>query len=239
MLKIFAPAAAATLALVAAGPAAAFDHPSFRYCEAGYVNQSVDFNEETTSGSALDQLNADSGSGFRGACVLELLFGLFVHGEYTQTDIDFSAVATDPNDGFNEGGETASLRLGAGLALDVPVLPISVYGQASYTQVEFDAGSVVDDTTMAVENFESDDSGFDVEVGARAVFLNRIEGGAFVRYTDVGAIKRVGSLDDIENDEDIRAGAQAAVRVVGPVWGTVRYETGDVDTVMVGGRISF
>ncbi|MEL6364178.1 MAG: outer membrane beta-barrel protein, partial [Pseudomonadota bacterium] len=198
-MKTILASAAAAAAFI--GQAAAFDHPSFRYCEAGYVNQNVDFETETTAGATLSQLEADSGSGFRAACVFEVLFGLYAHGEYTDADVDFSALAADPADQFNEDGNVASLRLGVGLALDAPIIPVSIYGQASYTQVEFDAGTVIDDTTMAVENFESDDSGFDLEIGARAVLLNRIEGGAFVRYTDVGAVGAVSSLEDIENED--------------------------------------
>jgi len=241
MKKLLVAAGAATAALSAA-PAYAVDHPSFRFCEAGYVNRNVDLDETSQTSEFTAALNADDGSGFRAACTLELLLGIFVHGEFTQADIDFQAVVDDGlgTDEFNSDVTNQSLRIGAGLALDIPLLPISAYGQASYTQEQFDAGSFVDETTGAVENVEQDDSGFDLEVGARAVLLNRIDGGVFVRYTDIGAIEVPNSSSDIlEAEEDVRFGAQAALRVIGPAWATVRYEAGDVDTIFVGGRIAF
>ena len=233
--------AASGAALFAAAPAFAANHPSFRYCEAGYINQQVDFDETATAGSVAAALEADSGSGFRAACAFELLMGLYLHGEYQQADIDFDAVFTDgvDTDQFSSDVNSSSLRIGAGFAFDIPLVPVTPYGQVSYTQVEFDADSVVSETVGAVEGFEEDDSGFDIEAGVRTIIMNRFDLGAFGRYSDVGSLSAGTTFDDIENDEDFRYGAQAAVRVIGPFWGSLRYEGGDVDTLFVGGRVAF
>lgn len=244
-MKTTAIAAATTATVLALSPTVAHaDNPSFRYCEGGYVNQDVGFDGETDVGDLTAAFETDSGSGFRGACVFELLAGVYLHGEYTQSDFDFEGVVggdTDVSEAFASEAELATLRLGAGLAVPLPVVPITAYGQASYTNTSFDGnfGSLASEDLVGDGDFDGDQNGYDIEVGGRALLLERLDLGAFLRYTDVGAVSVPETIEDIEDDEDLRAGVTAAFRVFGPAWLSARYEEGDVDTLFAGLRVAF
>ncbi len=234
----------AASAAFAFGGSAAADDPSFRYCEAGYVNQDVGLSGESSTANFTAALSSDAGSGFRGACTLALLGGLFVHGEYSQAEFDVDAALSGNIQGALEGGvDTSALRIGGGLAVDIPFLALGGYGQVSYTHVEYD-GDLTEVVTAAqaaaaTAVIDTDDSGFDLEVGARGLVFENLDLGGFIRYTSVGALKVPANFAEVENDDDILVGAQAALRVLGPVWVTGRYELGETDSLFVGVRAAF
>lgn len=243
-----------------AGVESRADSPSFRNCEAGYNYETVDAGilvAPPADGRSYS-IDADSGDGIRAACQFELLFGFYLHGEYREANVDLDVDVT------SAFGETASAsfdldtqvwRLGAGYALDLP-MNLSIYGQAAYTETDFDANRIVvpfpDDTEELIsENLFAGSSGFDAEVGARWMATDRLEVGGFVRYTDVGSpdfvpvgvqnpINETGGGDGLRTTEDWRGGANAAFNIFGPAWVSARYEfAGDVDALFAGLRVAF
>lgn len=214
--------------------------PSFRYCEAGYLNRDVGLDGNASTGNLQAAFSTDDGTGFNGACKLELLMGFYVLGEYEQASFDFDAAFSgDVEEAFTSNVDSSTLRVGAGASIDVPFMPVTAYGQLAFTQVDFegDVASIIADAGAAA--FDQDETGFDVEVGARAVVFDRLDLGAYLRYSDIGSVRIPQDFSDIQTDDDIRIGGQAAYNLIGPLWGTVRYETGDTDSLFVGARVAF
>lgn len=207
--------------------------PSFRYCEAGYVNLSTSESTSFSDGLTSASFEVDDTSGASLACKFELLSGFFVHGEYQQASADWEAIFDgDIEETFRDDLTAKRLRFGAGLALDVPFLPFTAYGQVSYTN---DTG----DFEIEGEEFDLDADGFDLEVGGRGVVSDRFDLGAYIRYADAGSISTTDSLGDLESDGEVALGLQGAVKVVGPLWATARFQAAEVNEVFVGARVGF
>ena len=233
--------AATTAAILFNAPSAeARDKPSFRYCEGGYVNSDIGLDGDASTSNIAAAFNTDDGTGFNAACRFKLIMGLYLHGEYEQASFDFDAAFSgNVTEAFSADIDTKTFRAGAGLAIDVPFMPATAYGQLSFTQTDFSGGLDRFVSTAGIAAFDETQDGYDVELGLRGVIAERIDLAGFVRYTDLGALSVPDSFEELRADDDILIGGQAAYNLIGPLWATVRYETGDSDRLFVGARIAF
>ncbi len=238
-LTVFAALAAASAGLAAA------EEPSTRYCEAGYGRFQTDEDEGVALIASTFDFDSGNGGGFRGACQLELAYGFYGFGEYRTGDLDLDAAETIGPltlDTELEDFDYDEWRIAAGYQLDLEG-GIAAYGQVGVIRTEF--GN--DDPILAgflVGDADDASTGVDLEAGIRWRPVERLELGGFGRWSNVGSLDLdsedvPGALDLEASDNRFGGGVNAALRVIGPVWLSSRYEFSELDAFFIGARVAF
>ena len=234
----------AALAATTAGLAWA-EEPSTRYCEAGYGRFQSDEDEGVALLASTLDFDSGNGGGFRGACQLEIAFGFYGYGEYRTGDLDLDSLETAGavmTAGELDDFDYDEWRLAAGYQLDLSG-DLAAYGQIGVIRTEFEnddpilAGFLVGDTDDA-------STGVDLEAGVRWRPLERVELGGFGRWSSIGSLDLdsedvAGALDLEASDNRFGGGVNAALRVIGPVWLSSRYEFSEIDAFFIGARLAF
>ncbi|MEL6258611.1 MAG: hypothetical protein AAFQ67_06115 [Pseudomonadota bacterium] len=231
---------------------AAADAPETRYCEGEYARGFSNEDGETVGETLIRRFDSGGGDGFRLACRLEAALGVYGFGEIRFVGVDLDSVATginDPSQMSLDEGTLVSGEWRAGLGLERKVGDdVSIYGQAGVIWAEVTESFLVFTDTLP-NGLPEQTRGVDVEGGARWRPNDRLEFGAFARWSSVGSFDLdlargdegaiPNSLDLFVDRDVFGGGASGAWRVTGPLWVTARFEARDIDLLTFGFRASF
>jgi len=166
---------------------------SYRYIEAEYVVLDVDMYEDD---DALDNVieEVDDGDGFKIGASYSFTNNLFVFGNYSQTQADFTFIddnaALVPDD-----TDIKTLQLGLGYFAPIN-MNMDFVARAAYMDVDYDDFATgaedqdVTDSDTTLGNVwddlnEDSSDGYFVDAGVRAQTVEWLELGGGVRYTDL------------------------------------------------------
>lgn len=217
---------------IVANPASAQEEVRYSWFEISYVAQDVD-----RLGSQTDILNqqtvdidAQDGNGirFRGSVGTWNNFYTFV--DFASSDIDLSAVVTNPIGMFPAEDEFDFTSIRAGLGYRIPLnYRTDLYAEVSYDSVDLDFGS------FAGENFDTDAQDVGGALGIRAMLGDNLELRAYGRYTNVGDV-------DLNNpagafDADTPFGVGFGYTLIRGLSLTGDYESGEFANWNIGFRL--
>jgi hypothetical protein len=218
------------LLLLAQAAQAVPDEVRYSWVEISFLGQDVG-KDGTQIDTALSQqvdLDADNGDGIRFRGMLGPWKNFYLFGEFGSTDIDDSAVITNPQGQFSAGDQFDLTTLRGGVGFRYPLTyTLDIIAEVSYDSLDFDFGS------FAGENFDTDDQGIGGTLGVRAIFGKNLELNAHARYTSVGDV----DLTARELDDDILFGGGFAFNLIRGLAITGDYETGEIDSFAVGFRL--
>jgi hypothetical protein len=153
---------------------------SYTYLEADYLNLDVDaFGDE---GDFLDDF--DNGSGFLAEGSFAITENWFVFGNWSETDADTGF--TNDQDVFIPGNtDVERINLGGGFALPLAER-MDFLARAGYTDIDFGDFDFAGSGDTDLDNLDADSTdGWFADAGVRAQILDRLEGSAALRYTDL------------------------------------------------------
>lgn len=173
--------------------ALAAENISYNYVEVDYIVQDIDMYEDD---EAFDDVieDVDDGDGFGIEASFAFTRNLFVFGNYSQTQADFTFI--DDNGAFiPEDTDVKTLQLGLGYFAPINT-NMDFVARAAYMDTdldEFSAGATDDDVADdnvtlgdAIDDLNEDTSdGYFVDAGVRAQAMEWLELGGGVRYTDL------------------------------------------------------
>lgn len=175
-------------------PAASFaaDDISYSYIEADYIVQNIDlFEDQDVFDDFLEDV--DDGDGFKLGASLSLTQNLFIFGNYSNTEADFTFV-DDTGLVIPQGQDIKTVNLGLGFnaplnnQMDfvgrVSYLDVD-YGEFSFGQNDDDVNDL-DDIDNAFNDLDEDSTdGFAIDAGVRTQVAEWLELGGGLRYTDL------------------------------------------------------
>lgn len=217
-------------------------HPKFSYCEIGPVYTNVDADGVSTLGPVTGDFDANDGFGYFAGCKIPLLLRIHAYAEARDTGFDVHAVISDPVLGDRNAsydGDQDILRFGAGWSLELP-FQITGYAEAGFIFIKTDLGITGFGAPGEIFDPEDDDWGPELEVGGRWMIIDDfLEAGGFLRYVSEESIKFESSSGGIDHSSSWNPGLSVAVRAIGPLWVSGRWEFGDTDALLIGGRFAF
>ena len=201
---------------------------SYAWFDIAYVAQ--DIGKSGLQGDAVQNvaLDAEDGDGIRFRGSVGLFSNFYLFGDFTSSNIDDSAIVTNPQGSFPATDEFDVTRLRGGVGYSYPLnVTNHVVAELSYDSIDFDFGS------FSGEDFDVDDKGVGARIGWRSQLAPKFEVGAHARYTSVGDV----DLTSREFDSDALLGASAAWTPIRAFSIIADYEAGAIDTWAIGFRL--
>lgn len=201
---------------------------SYAWFDIAYVAQ--DIGKSGLQGDEVQNvaLNTDDGDGVRFRGNVGLFNNFYLFGDFTSSNIDDSAIVTNPQGSFPATDEfdVSTLRGGVGYSYPLNVTN-HVVAELSYERLEFDFGS------FSGEDFDAEDTGVGARIGWRNRLAPKFEVGAHARYTSVGDV----DLTNGDFDSDVLVGLGAAWTPIRAFSIVADYEAGAIDTWGIGFRL--
>jgi hypothetical protein len=224
--------AAAALGLALALPAQAEDDLRYSWFQISWAQQDVSRDASQTliieNIPQTVDLDADDGDGIDFQASIGTWHNFYLFGGFTSTDIDITAVITNPNitEEATDEFDLTTIRGGIGYRYQL-FFNTNIILEASYDSLDFDFGS------LAGENFDTDDQGPGARLGIRTLLRDRLELRAFGRYTSVGDV----DVNTGEIDDDVLFGGGFGFTLIRGLSITGDVEIGEIDTYSVGIRL--
>lgn len=205
----------------------------YSWFEIAYVAQDVDrmgsqtdiINQQTVS------IDAQDGDGirFRGSVGTWNNFYSFV--DFASSDIDLSAVVTNPTTTLTGEDEFdfTSIRAGVGYRVSLN-FRTDLYAEVSYDSVDLDFGSLT-----GQDDFDTDAQDVGAALGIRAMLTDNLELRAYGRYTNVGDVDLNNSAGAF--DADTPFGVGFGYTLVRGLSITGDYESGEFANWNIGFRL--
>lgn len=220
-----------TVLLLIAGSSGAWAQDvRYSWFEIGFGQQDIDRNGSVTDsliGQTVD-IAAKDGSGIRFRGSVGTWNNLFAFVDYSSSDIDVNALVSNAQGQFPAADEFDFSTVRGGVGLKWSVTPTAdVYGAVSYDSTDFDFGS------FAGENFDVDDKDIGAAVGIRAIFGDKVELRASVRYSGVADV----DLNTGRMDDDTLFGVGFGYELIRGLSITGDYESGEFSSLNIGFRL--
>lgn len=164
---------------------------SYTYAEVDYINLDVD-----QPGEKLRYNDWDDGSGYGIKGSVAVTPSIFVYGEYSESEADFSF--TDNNDALVPGN-TDLVRLNFGLGYVLPMnTTTDLVFSGGYSDIDFDRFRLGASGDSSLNDLRDDPSdGFTIDGKLRSQLTPSLEGSLGARYTDIDnfdGVSLIGSL---------------------------------------------
>ena len=179
VVSVWSKAAIAAVLLGAAGAAGA-QEVRYSWLDIAFMAQEVGKSgtQQTPVAGQFVDVDANDGDGIRFRGSIGTWNNLYAFVQYGSTDIDVSALVTNPGGMFPADDEFDLTQVRSGIGLRYPVrFNIDVYGEVSYDSLDFDFGS------FAGEDFDADDQDIGGALGVRAMLNDDLEARVYARYT--------------------------------------------------------
>ena len=220
---------AGVLLLTALSAAATAQEVRYSWLDLSFMNQDVDRmgTQVPIPGQTVD-IDASDGNGVRFRGSIGTWHNLYLFVDYASTDIEVSALVTNPLGQFPAEDEFDYTTVRSGVGLRIPLgFKTDLYGEVSYDSLDFDFGS------FAGENFDVDEQDIGGAIGIRAMLNDDFEVRAYGRYSSVGDV----DLNTTLFEEDTLFGAGFGWQIVRGLSIVADYESGEFSSWSVGFRL--
>ena len=217
---------------IAATQAQAQDEVRYSWFEISFAGQDIDRSGSQTNPLLMQTVDIDAGDGngvkFRGS--VGTWKNLYAFLDFSSTDIDVSAVVTNPGGTFPAEDEFDYTFVRGGVGLRFPLTyTTDIYGEVSYDSVDLDFGS------FAGENFDTSAQDVGGALGIRSIFMKRLELRAYGRFSNAGDVDL--NVVGGEFDSDFLYGVGFGIELIRGLSLTGDFESGEFSNWNIGFRL--
>jgi len=231
-LRRIAGLSAVVLLTFASNSAQAQGDIRYSWFEISFVGQDIDRTGSRTDPLLMQTVDIDASDGkgikFRGS--IGTWHNLYAFLGFSSTDIDVSAVVTNPGGMFPGDDEFDFTTVRGGVGLKFPLrIGTDIYAEISYDSTGFDFGS------FAGESFDTDAQDIGGALGIRTLITDKLELRAHARYSGVGDVDLNSPMGTFE--ADTLFGVGFGYELVRGLSITGDYESGEFTNWNIGFRL--